>query len=463
MAERFIPIDASTLGQGSSFPSTGTGSRFVPVSSGGSPVSGAPSAPGDSNPLAGISGGLGAISKLTGALRGLEGLGVAPGETGNLSGLAGFDLGPWLGGIGGALGVLTGGLGLASGIESGNAGQSALGGIGMLGGMTGLAGTGALGSGAAGLASAAAPVLGSLALPLAAGAMVVSNTAAKDAQKVNAMARDTAKIRKDMAVAFPQMLGGGQAYASLPDIATLPPDEQIAALSKALEAARLGVGGFPAVSQYLATEGGRHTDFNGFSVAPQDISQINPQFFPLLGKSQLAQTASEDRLASLGVDPGTILEGGYPAVQQLNWLWHLDPALGGSEGLGFAPPGQGAADWNAFDGNPGGYFSNGLPNREVPQELIDAMGVPGTNRLNLLANYFAGLDPNFGSSQLGQMFTSLSPYMDLTTPTDTQTAIQQRMAASTASGNAERAAAAQNQLMQDQYQAQMGQFLMGGG
>lgn len=380
----------------------------------------------------------------------LNNLGAVSNLGGTLANAGGWgDTGSSLGGVGGLLG-------LAGGIENQNPFQAGLGAFGAYGGLSHLfpdtvpsigslfggAGGEAAAGGLAGLGTGALAGLVAAPATIALGDWVAEmfGSGPHVTNKQSAMAHDTQNIRQAFQTAYPQMQQGAQAFGSLPGIAGLPSAQQIPMLQQALSTANAGVGAFPSVDQYIATQGGRHSNFHGFSVPPVDVSGVNNQFWPMLGGSDLAGLAAADRLAALGTDPGTVAGGGgYSPIEQLNWLRFLDPAVTGTVQTGLAPAGKGGADWSPLPftpedlamGSQTGYYGNGLASIEVPQATLDAMGTPG-NRLAGMQSFFSGLDPNFSSSQLGQMFSTLGPYMNQTVDPAMQATIQARQQQETA-------------------------------
>lgn len=458
---RFVPWTGplpSATTQGSS------SSRFIPwtgpMPQGGGTGSAQPSAGGGSDVLGALRDALGGLKQGVSGLSGLNSLGTEGSGTGNLSGLAGFDLGPLLAGLGGGLGSLLGGLGIAHGIQTGNAGEGALGGYGLATGLAGLGGSGALGAGGAAAASAAAPALGALALPAAIFGMMQANDMSQNANKVQAALHDTSNIRRDFGVAWPQLQGAETAYQGLQNINTLPPDQQIPALQTILQQAKTALGAGAAVSQFLSTQGGRHgTMPGGPSVAPLDVSAFEAQSGPLVTKAQLARYAAEDALRARGVDPGswynsspeTDVRGlarmaGVPYnVGETSDVSSMD--VFGNPVTIARPKGQLYQDQNINSGQGYAAFAPVAPGQTATNYNLspeDITGLEaGPNRLQNLIALLSRLSPGYANSLVGQLAGGVPDLFKGLTPqgvTQNSAAVEPLLAARLAKTEADRAA-----------------------
>jgi hypothetical protein len=393
-----------------------------------------------------------AIRRALGALGG----GVGGLNTANqlLGGNAFGGLGGYLPALSGLLGLGAGGLGIANAIQQGNIPGAIASGAGTLGGVAALGGTGALGGAGTALSSAVAPVLGTLALPLAGLGLWASNEDAQRANKIQSALRDTRNIRRDFGVAWPQLEGGGRAYDSmLQAFSAMTPEQQLQALPGIIEGASTGIGAKPAVSQFISTQGGRHGTLpGGPSVSPVDVSGFESESGLLTVKSVLANIAARDKLAQLGAPYDEALRAQDPmsALRDLDSRWFYGPQIGDAR-----PYIEGVEEYQ------GGYTQADLPNWPTPGEMV-TITTPG-GRLQGIQALLTRLDPNFSQSRLAPMFAELLPFLGgQVSPSAQATIAQQGVAANKAY---------QDRLLQEQNQrmlelagsGNLPQWLGGGG
>ena len=362
--------------------------------------------------------------------------GTESGRSGASNGLLGsaldkMGLGQYAGPIGQGLGVLGGlsGLyGLVQGIQGGDAGKIYSGLYGSGSGLLSATGLGAIpfGTSAAGLASAEAGLglgagealggtlggaFGMAAAPLAIFYGLQSmNTQMQDANKLNAMAHDTNQIRKAFGTAYPQLESGGQAYQMLQMLPYLPPDAQQQLLGTIRDWADVGRSSIPAVSQFISTQGGRHSSFNGAGeVAPMDVSQYEARTPDLYMQTVLAQMAAEDMLANRGVEMPT---SGYHAWDPMQTLGLLSPTSGMpniyraplSARSAYGLPDLGATGINTpIQQDEGATY--------LPEDVYQSLQKPG-GRLSALQQYLTGLSPDFATSKLGMALQQIRPLID---------------------------------------------------
>jgi hypothetical protein len=270
-------------------------------------------------------------------LQGLNALGLLAGAFGVYQGIEAGDPLSILGGVAGVisnftqltglgqlpgLSLLTSLLGIASGVMGGNWLGVVSGTIGLITGVVTLAQAGTFGAAAAALVitEVVTTVLSLLSIATIAVAVIgfmISNDLSKAAEQRMNQARETAQIRANMAVAWPQVVNGHKAALLLKFVPVLPPHRHIEALRAIFSATRIGLAGGAAVSVFLSTQGGRQ----GF-IPALDVSAYEAVSGIYIDDNVIGCMRTEEALIRLGVlvEPGFYPFGILDPTQLMGWV-----------------------------------------------------------------------------------------------------------------------------------------------
>lgn len=347
------------------------------------------------NPVSAAGGGISALGTLArlGGYPGLSaGLGALGGPisllgsafTGDMSGIPSGAVGT-LSGLGSLLSTL-GTAPLSSGIAAGTAGGAI---------PTGAA---TLSPALAGAGSALSAVAGALAIPAAVAGMILSNNMAKRARQAFNQARETRDIRQGMAIAWPQRILGTQAGAHAIEALGAPGRTESDAdiLRRYADQAFQGQAAGAAITRFLNTQGGKQSvaKIPGIDVSPWSAVNAEGQARNWINSMRLADVS-----ARLGIPISNMPE------------WQAQGAIGGlvtPTDLANAVASMGSL------GGPGTATSY-TPN--LPESFVSAFR-PG-NFENAAMQYFGGINPQFSTSQFGQLLSSM-PRFNITSVSPAQ-------------------------------------------